>query len=469
MKLLIQNKGVAPTEAYTLLGASMSRGDDGLIGQFGSGSKLAICALLRKGLSVTIYCGLTRMEFKTRVVEISDGITSKQERRVYVQYGGTSKRREDLGWVLGFGELDWQNEDMAVREFIANAIDHTIKQGDTVLDAHTDRDLAIEIVDDKQVKAQSGYTRVFIEVNDQIQAYVDDLPRRFLHFTSADLSKRILPKVGNRKKAQIYYNGVFVRELNNSADSICDYNFTGDQIKIDESRNLDEYTVRAAIARLYRDASVVDLVRVFTALDRGVACLETGLDAYYLKNYGYESKIECARRKERWTEAWGKVYGDAVACGSTQGLVGDFARRKGYNLGVIAESSWLDAVKSHGVTSVDNVLDANERKGRRITSPTFEALDAVKTVWGWVEASGLLPEDAKPPMVRGFDEIMDAEIECFGFYDVQTQEVYIRNDLDGQILLETCVEEISHYATGAADGSRDFQSFLIRLLVKWLA
>jgi hypothetical protein len=61
MKLLIQNKGEAPIEAFTLLGASLSRADDGLIGQFGSGAKLAVTALLRAGFKVTVYCGLTRM------------------------------------------------------------------------------------------------------------------------------------------------------------------------------------------------------------------------------------------------------------------------------------------------------------------------------------------------------------------------------------------------------------------------
>jgi len=170
--LLIQNRGVAPVEAFTLIGASGSRGEDTLIGQFGSGSKLAITTLLRKGLKLTIYCGLTRLEFKTKVIEINDGIQPKQERRVYVQYGGTSRKKEDLGWVLGMGEMDWGcNTDMAIREFIANAIDRTVKQGDNLRDAHTDRDLAVEIVPDSLQRAQDGYTRVFIEADETCEKY----------------------------------------------------------------------------------------------------------------------------------------------------------------------------------------------------------------------------------------------------------------------------------------------------------
>lgn len=467
MYLLIQNKGVAPVEAFTLLGASGSRNENDLIGQFGSGAKLAITTLLRKGLTVTIYCGLTRLEFKTKIIEINDGLSVKQERRVYVQYGGTSRKREDLGWVLGMGEIDWQtNTDMAIREFVANAIDRTVKQGDNVRDAYTDRDLAVEIVDEKSVRAQSEYTRVFIEADDACQEYVDELPHRFLQFSSIDLGKQILPKLGDNKKAQIYYNGVFVRELSDSADSLCDYNFTGSQIQIDESRNLDEYQARAAIGRLYRDAGVDDLVRLFTALSRGIACLETGLDAYYIKP-NFTGVTE--KQRETWLSAWEKVNGDAVACGHDQGIVGEFARKKGYSLGVINEASMLDVLKDYGIPTVGDVLNAHERAGRVITAPTFEAIDAVNEVWDWVVATDLIDTDKlKKPVVKGFDEASNAESECFGFHLPNSDEIHIRNDVGGDILLETALEEITHYVTGATDCSRDFQNFIMRVFIRWM-
>lgn len=467
--LLVQNRGVAPEEAFTLLGASGSRSEDGLIGQFGSGAKLAITTLLRAGKKVTIYCGKTRMEFKTKTITINDGISERNERQVYVQFGGTSKRKQDLGWVIGFGELDWStNLDMAIREFVANAIDRTVKQGESVKEAYTDRDLAVEIVPDDFMRAQAGYTRIFIEACEVCEDYANNLPHRFLQFTNADLGRHILPKVGDRKKAQIYYNGVWVRELANSPDSLCDYNFTGNQIKIDESRNLDEYHARAAIARLYRDASVEDLVRLFRALQKGVACLETGLDGFYLKPNSWESGNK--ERKARWREAWEMVNGDSVACGRDQGVVGEFARRKGHSLAVIDDAAMLDVVKEYGVPTVSDVLTDNERKGRVVTAPTFEAIDAVNEVWGWITATDLIDQEKCPkPHVKGFDEVMNAESECLGFVKPGENIVYLRNDLGGQMLLETALEECVHAATGATDLSRDFQSFVMRLLVRWLA
>ena len=469
--LLVQNKGVAPVEAFTLLGATGSRGDNELIGKFGSGAKLAITTLLRKGLKVVVYCGLTRLEFKTKVIIVDDGIEKKQEQRVYVQYGGTSRKKEDLGWVLGMGEMDWEtNTDMAIREFVANAIDRTVKQGDNVRDAHVDCDLVVNIVPDDAMRAQSGYTRVFIEADDSCRKYVDELPRRFLHFSSSTFNNtvQIMPKLGDRKKSQIYYNGVFVRALSESADSLCDYNFTGDQIEIDESRNLDEYQARAAIGRLYRDANVDDLVRLFTALDRGITCLETALDSYYVKPKSWEGATE--KQRDTWRLAWEQVNGDKVACGYDQGIVGDFARKKGYELGVVNEASMLEAIKAYGIRSVGDVLDDNERRGRTLSPPTFEAIDAVNTVWSWVEGTGLIDEEKCPkPTVKGFDELSNAESECLGFYNPGEPYIYIRNDIGGDMLLETALEEISHYVTGATDKSRDMQNFLLRLITRWLS
>jgi hypothetical protein len=464
-QLLIQNKGEAPVEAFTLLGASLSRSDDGLIGQFGSGAKLAITTLLRLGRKVTVYCGLTRMEFKTKTILINDGIEEQQKQQVYVQFGGTSKRKLDLGWVLDFGAIDWKDVDMAYREFVSNAIDRTIKSGDTVADAHTNCDLIVDIVDDDTQRAQAGFTRVYVEADDKCQEYVDDLRHKFLQFSAGyNPTKRILPKLGDRRKAQIYYNGVFVRELGGHPDSFADYNFTGNQITIDESRNLDEYSVRAAIARLYRDASHDNVVKFLRAVDRGEDCLETKLDSHYLKPNTWS---DSEQQKKTWQEAWETVHGDKVACSQNDGVVGEIARRKGFQLGVVAEPSMMEVIKSFDIPTTDTVLDGAERQGRVVTAPTFEAIDAVKLVWSWVETAELLdPEKCPMPKIKGFNEITDAESECLGFVKPGGDTVYLRNDLGGDMLLEAALEEVSHYVTGSTDCSRDFQNFLMRLLIR---
>jgi hypothetical protein len=71
----------------------------------------------------------------------------------------------------------------------------------------------------------------------------------------------------------IYRAGVFVREIEECSDeSIYDYNFKPSELQIDECRNSSEYTIKAAIAKLYRKASAPELVPVFKALvDQKVA------------------------------------------------------------------------------------------------------------------------------------------------------------------------------------------------------
>ena len=276
MFLLVQNPGVAPVEGFTLLGVSTTRdcGVEGAIGQFGSGNKHAINVLLRAGLKVIVYCGKTRLDFQTRDDEIDDGLIRKPVKRVMCKLGGTSTRTIDLGWVLDFGAIDWTELGMALREFVSNAIDRTLRQENgEFIPAMLDGRLAVVPVCDEKVKAKDGYTRVYVELNAGVQRYVDDLPKRFLHFSAdpSQVKKSFLPKgdrnLNGKKTAVIYRAGVFVREIEeNSDESVYDYNFKQDELQIDECRNASDYTVKAAIAKLYRRATAPELTPVFRAL-----------------------------------------------------------------------------------------------------------------------------------------------------------------------------------------------------------
>ena len=66
--LKIENPGVPPAEAFTLLGASTKRGNDNAatIGKFGSGNKHGVAVLLRNKLPPTVFAGNLKMEFGTR-------------------------------------------------------------------------------------------------------------------------------------------------------------------------------------------------------------------------------------------------------------------------------------------------------------------------------------------------------------------------------------------------------------------
>lgn len=472
MYLLVQNKGVAPVESYTLLGVSTARdsGVEGVIGQFGSGAKHAVLVLLRAGLDLSIYCGKTKIKFHTVDTDINDGISVKTVKTVVAKLSGDSNRTVKLGWTLGFGAIDWDDIEMALREFVSNAIDRTLREGSSVTDARDAEELRVGLVGDETVRALAGYTRVYVEATDEVQDYFKQLPVRFLQFSDDPLkSTKIQPKRGRNltdtQKAVIYRNGVYVCELAGK-DSLCDYNFTTSELRIDESRNLNEYVVRAAIAELYRNASPLDLARVFRSVINDVDSMESGLDSYYLRNtYGSSSRVD--EQRTRWQEAWALAAGDGVLCDDSLHTVQALGR-KGYKPVVVGNSAWREAANFYGVPSSESVLDSNEKLGRTETEASEAAQDAVREVWEWVELAGMT-NGYVCPQVRGFDEATNCESECLGFYRPGSDTIWLRNDQGGDYLLETALEEIGHYVTGATDNSRDFQNFFMRMITRLMA
>ena len=133
--LAIRNPGVADYSGLTLLGVSTTRnsGCSGTIGTFGSGSKLSIALLLRYGIEPIICCGKLKMRFFTR----SQIVKMQVFNRVCVEFSGTDldgrskTSTEDLGFVLEWGTADWTKPEMALREFISNAIDGSIVAGES--------------------------------------------------------------------------------------------------------------------------------------------------------------------------------------------------------------------------------------------------------------------------------------------------------------------------------------------------
>jgi len=471
--LMVQNPGEAPVEGFTLLGVSMTRdcGVEGTIGQFGSGNKHAVNVLLRAGLRVVVYSGRTRMEFLTRDDLVADGLVQKSVQRVYVQFGGTSTKKVDLGWVLDFGAVDWTEVGMALREFISNAIDRTVREEAGQFEAAIKEGrLAVRNVPDTDVRAKAGYTRVFVTRNTETDRYLDELSKRFLHFSDQPIlvKKQLLPKADRnlteaRRTAMVYREGVFVRELTEQpAESLYDYNFRGHEIQIDESRNSSEYAVRAACARAMRAADSEELVPVFRSLTQMEDTFEAGLDQYYLCP-SYETPKDVEQRN--WQKAWEAVAGESVMCEPTaqQAML---VQRKGKPAQTVKSSGWAQAAQRFGIATSAQVLTDSEVSGRESCPVTPAAKKAVETVWSWIVSLGMA-NGREMPDVACFRDLTNAEASTMGYYSYGT--AYIREDIasgDNKYLLKAALEEVVHHVTQAGDNSRDIQSFLIDMIVE---
>jgi hypothetical protein len=478
--LKIENVGVCPPEGFTVLGVSLADTSDnaGVIGTFGSGSKHGVAVLLRNGLSPIVFAGTLKLEFSSRPQTVSDSQASKEFGRVVVKYGGTDpvtganrSSTEDLGFVLDYGKQDWGEVALALREFVSNAIDRTIRENGDF------SGVKIEIVDEVQVRAKRDHTRVFVPMNAEVLEFYNNLGRWFLHFSEPEaLNKAILPKnnrnLGDRRAAVIYRKGVRVREFESSdTESLFDYNLN--DLTIDESRKASDWDVKHHCGKALASADKEILSMLFDRLlnsEQGV--WEFGFDTYSLQPTYRDSPEEELRKQHNWQDAFASVAGDdAVLSGDA---TADQLERKGYKP-IKAPENLIQAAEQYGVQTPGKVLSTDELSGRMVTDATADAQVAVDLVWELLEEVGLTQDKAKPP-VRCFSSILDAGVMLNGFY--RDGVVFINGDLAGSgsveagrnaisnRLVKVALEEVAHFVTQATDNSRDFQNYLLDLAVK---
>ena len=463
--LKIENKGEAPVEGYLLLGVSTTREskDKRTIGQFGSGSKHAVSLMLRHDINPTVFCGSLRLDFFAKPITVDDGIAEFDYSRVCAKLSGKKdgksvRREEDLGFVLEHGVYDWTDLSMALREMVSNAIDRTIREGGEV------DDVVIEIVD--SIRAKAGHTRVFVPLTPDVQRFYRELPKRFLHFKESDnLEISVLSKANrefeDKKCAMLYKKGVFVRESAN-VNSLFDYNF-GDELLLDESRNVDEYRVKQSAANEISKSSCVNLAIAFQSVARGEDTFESNFDDYHLTRI-YDDNDE--NRKETWQKAWKAAFGDAIMCRNHNELLNDLVKKKGFKAVVMDNSSWFDACRYHGIKSNMDILTIVEKDGNKIIPATEDVILATEEVWGWLEGLGVLNGRDKPE-VHCYQDIMSAGSKVLGYYS--DDKVYINHDISvgfSELLMTTVLEELAHHITGATDMSRDFQDFAFTVAMR---
>src|ERR1051325_9455745 len=373
--LKIENVGVCPPEGFTVLGVSLAdtSNHEGVIGQFGSGNKHGVAVCLRHGLAPIVFAGTLKLEFSTRPQTVSDSQASKEFGRIVVKYGGTDQitgasrtSTEDLGFVLDYGKHDWNEVALALREFVSNAIDRSIREKSDW------SGVKLEVVEEAQVRAKKDYTRVFIPLNTEVFEFYHNIGKWFLHFSEPEsLSKAILPKknrnLGDRKAAVIYRRGVRVREFESSdQESLFDYNLN--DLTIDESRKASDWDVKHHCGKALGNADKEILALLFDRLlnsDKPV--WEFGFDTYSLQPTYRDSAEDELRKRQNWQEAFATVAGDdAVLTGEASV---DQLERKGYKP-IKAPENLVRAAEQYGVQSPAKVLSADELSGRAVKPPT---------------------------------------------------------------------------------------------------
>lgn len=452
MYLMIENIGCAPVEGYTLLGVSTTSGSSGTIGQFGTGNKYGISACLRNGLEPIVYTDKLRLHCQTEQSVVNDGLTSKSYHRVILnasgQYKGrTMNKRLRTSFTTDMGGRHWTIQ-MGLREFISNALDRAQRENDPT-------NVMIRVVEDNQVRAKSGYTRVFIPFTQEVENYYNQITKRFLRFSKTP--KGVILSKADRSFSEpelgmIYLEGIFVAQM--KSKTLFDYNFNSNQLEIDECRNSDEYSVRRAMARAIGESgSTNDLITLFQSFDQDKEYVEHTLDYYWL-----------GRDNPKWDEAWRLAHGDAVACSI---VFKEILQNKGYKV-IVVPDNWLKAMANHKVKQhYLNYLSDLEQDGKDTVDTPEAVLNRCRELWNYLESFNMTNGKSEPEVVS-FVNVMNGSSKTLGKWYPGESRIWISQEVHGQskILDAVILEEMAHYITGSSDNSRDFQNYFIQLVVE---
>lgn len=414
MYLKIENQGVAPVEGFTVFGVSTSRGDESKLGQFGSGAKHAIMQLLRSGISPIIMLGKERLEFFAEPIFVN----GKQFNEVRYRF---RKETHKLSYTLEFGELDWDSTTMALREIISNAIDAG----------------GYKISTCELPTFKPDCTTVFIPMTPEIQKYYLNLSSYFLHFIGKE-HESLLPKT-DKSPPKIYRKGVFVRQLESAYPGLFDYNF-GDELKIDECRNLDDTRGYRMIGSLWQKSTQY-VKAVLSAFLEEKKFAEMEIPNWMLYNHPEVESL--------YKEVCGNAY-------ASNAIAASHLHKPGRRYCVLSPSYYQEISRTSIPTYI-NDLTSCERKGITEVPVNSDTLRLVNRVCSIIE-SRMMTNGKDRPLIGNFRKPHSDDI-LQGYCDFAEGKVWI--SIDNPMDIPTIVEELAHWYSDSIDLSQGMQSWLV--------
>ena len=432
-------------------GLSSSRGDEDSIGQFGTGAVFALPVFARNNiLEDSILCiGTKVIRYGVEKERLVDSTGSRYSHEHIVAYVGQKTKGEKLNISVGFGELDWTELSMGIREVISNGIDGAIKFDGTL------SSFKCEVIDDElpgeKTKAKSGTVRFYIPLTPAVMMYTMEISRRFICKQAGyDKNRSILPSDG--VNTILYRKGVMVGERDQP--SLFNYDLL---FELKESREVNWYEAATKCARTLSEKATIEQAKKFI---QKIVMREDKRDYFESDFSSWDLDFET---NPNWKIAASDLFKNAVVVSNAREA--QLVEERGYQIVMPSDTQYAKLLVQANVKSAADVLDEHTLAGKQFFPANENVLAKAKIVWSKLEKIEMTGGKDMPELGTYSDPVERDR----GFYRFDNQTVYVQRDHvddNGVEIHHVLLHEFGHYITGFLDGTLKFQEWFARVAAK---
>jgi len=418
----IKNIGEVDYRTFYMMGVTSKSESDKYIGQFGTGSKYGIAALLRAGIDVVVYSGKTKIMFIPKKFEFS----GKKFNQIFIKVG--NKKMKETSMVVEMGEICWGVSE-GLRELVCNAVDEG----------------GFEYFMCDDLFGEEGCTRIYIKVCKDVIDFFNNFDILFAfnrrevdEFKVNNTIIKVYEKIGNDKFSG-YRKGVRVVE-STSMNSIYDYDISS--ILVGEDRKVTEWAFLWDLKNYINGFSNEVKERIFNLIStkNGAAFIENYLDVEY---------IPC-------DNSWASIVGDKVVLDEY-----DFMKYNNRLLGrdfVVLPKTWYKFFSSNtNVKTVKDIISASELKGWEVVDVDIYSEALIRKVVEFLNDIGYQISREDIVVANNFDSDSAYGQYIDGKFYINMSS--IRKGFDD--VLDTLVHEMFHKLSEAGDCTDKFERFII--------